>query len=281
MTAMIIVLIIVSTATSSFWLFHSANGQPTIANKPPLPVILIHGYFEDKSVWDEWQQLLQSKGIKYFPVTFIRGQDRYDECGSANQHALELGQIIKQVKMETGQDKVNIVAHSKGGLDARVYLADNPTSKDVANLIMIGTPNAGSPLADYVVNSPLSLYAAFGNPFAEYWLCPPAVYDLQTDANDTHAAQNANTNYYTIAGDWNPLSLPLCSGWAIDTPGFNYLRFSLPTELHNDGIVPVKSVESQPYFHNLARSHPISDCHQDLLGHEEFKLAEPKLLGKQ
>ena len=50
--------------------------------------------------------------------------------------------------MKTGQDKVNIVGHSKGGLDARVYLADNITRNDVANLIMIGTPNAGSPIAD-------------------------------------------------------------------------------------------------------------------------------------
>ena len=63
-------------------------------------------------------------------------------------HAKELGQIIKEVKMKTGQDKVNIVGHSKGGLDARVYLADNITRNDVANLIMIGTPNAGSPIAD-------------------------------------------------------------------------------------------------------------------------------------
>ena len=34
--------------------------------------------------------------------------------------------------MKTGQDKVNIVGHSKGGLDARVYLADNITRNDVA-----------------------------------------------------------------------------------------------------------------------------------------------------
>jgi triacylglycerol esterase/lipase EstA (alpha/beta hydrolase family) len=280
MTTSVILLIIASTATNGFWLIHLASGQPIIANKPPLPVILIHGYFEDKSVWSEWQKLLQNKGIRSFPITF-RGPDRYDECGSANQHALELAEIIKEVKMKTGQDKVNIVAHSKGGLDARVYLADNITRNDVANLIMIGTPNAGSPLADLVVRSSLSFYAAFGNAFANYWLCKPAIYDLQTNAIDTHAAQNPNTNYYTIAGDWNPLSLPLCSAWAVDTPGFNYLRFYLPTGLHNDGVVPVDSVGSQSYFHDLTRSHPTSHCNQDLLGYEEYKLAEPILLGKQ
>ena len=62
------------------------------------------------------------------------------------EHAKELSNIIGQIKKETGQNKMNIVAHSKGGLDARVYLANN--TKDVANLVMIGTPNAGSPLAE-------------------------------------------------------------------------------------------------------------------------------------
>lgn len=48
----------------------------------------------------------------------------------------------------TGQDQVNIVGHSKGGLDARLDLTNNFSSNVVANLIMIGTPNAGDPLAD-------------------------------------------------------------------------------------------------------------------------------------
>ncbi|MGB8022820.1 MAG: alpha/beta hydrolase [Nitrososphaeraceae archaeon] len=99
-----ILLLIVSIGTRSFWLFHLANAiQPSIANKPPpLPVILIHGYYEDKSVWKDCKNYFKTK------------------------------QIIKEVKMKTGQDKVNIVGHSKGGLDARVYLADNITRNDVA-----------------------------------------------------------------------------------------------------------------------------------------------------
>jgi len=88
----------------------------------------LHGYYEDKSVRKDWQKLFQNK-TKTFVVTF---NTTNDECGSAADHAKELGQIIKEVKMKTGQDKVNIVGHSKGGLDARVYLADNITRNDVA-----------------------------------------------------------------------------------------------------------------------------------------------------
>ncbi|HET7644789.1 MAG TPA: alpha/beta fold hydrolase [Nitrososphaeraceae archaeon] len=71
----------------------------------------------------------------------------------------ELSKIIVQIKEESGQNKVNIVGHSKGGVDARVYLANE--TKDVANLFMIGTPNAGSPLTESSED------------------CEPAIYDLR------------------------------------------------------------------------------------------------------
>jgi triacylglycerol esterase/lipase EstA (alpha/beta hydrolase family) len=48
-----------------------------------------------------------------------------DPCGSANQHAQELVQMVQELKNKTRADKVNIVGHSKGGLDARVYLGNN------------------------------------------------------------------------------------------------------------------------------------------------------------
>ena len=99
---------------------------------------------EDATVWNKWMDLLKKDGISAaYPITFKQSDDK---CGSAAEHAKELSNIIGQIKDETGQNKVNIVARSKGGLDARVYLANN--TKDVANLVMIGTPNAGSPLAE-------------------------------------------------------------------------------------------------------------------------------------
>ncbi len=169
-------------------------------------------------------------------------------------HANELGQIIQKVKSLTGQNKVNIVAHSKGGLDARVYL-NNTNNKDVANLIMIGTPNAGSTLA--LSNN----------------LCAPAVFDIRPGALDTKTVENKNNRYFTIAGDWKPYIL--CSAFSIDSPGFNfYYWFEGP----NDGMVTIKSVESQPYFHNLRHS---NHCHQDLLENEEFTIALPIMIGRQ
>src|SRR5215212_11552886 len=157
------------------------NTNPVITSTTKLPVLLIHGYMEDASVWNKWIDLLKEDGISaVYPITFKQSDD---ECGSAAEHAKELSNIIGQIKEETVKNNVNIVGHSKGGLDARVYLANN--TNDVANLIMIRTPNAGSPLVES--NN----------------MGAPAVYDLRPGAAVTEVKMNPNTKYYTIAGDWN------------------------------------------------------------------------------
>ena len=150
------------------------------------------------------------------------------------------------------QNQVNIVGHSKGWLDARVYLANG--NHDVANLIMIWAPNAGSPLAQ------------------SSNICMPAVYDLKPGAADTLVKMNPNTKYYTIAGNLNA-SLGICP---ISLFSSMEIFNNLPKP--NDGLVPVSSVESQGYFHSLGHS---KDCQTNLLGDYEYGLARNALLGKK
>ena len=180
--------------------------------------------------------LLKHDSIPYCTVSF---QD--DKCGGARDHADELSQIVPKVKILTHQNQVNIIGHSKGGLDARVYLSQSATH-DVANIIMIGTPNAGGPVADFTVASNLYnplLYVP--NPI----LCTPALFDLVTDADDTQVRENNNTNYYTIYGDWKP-SLP-CRFLGSEDLGYEFLRSI--REVPNDGIVPKWSVKSLDEVH--------------------------------
>jgi pimeloyl-ACP methyl ester carboxylesterase len=222
------------TVAESFFDFVSAQPDENItaaAEARPLPVILIHGWNDDASVWDEWSELLGNDGIQFFPITF----ETDDECGTSNDHAQELVTIIEQIKEMTGQDKVNIVGHSKGGLDARVYL-DLSKTDSVANLIMIGTPNAGSPIA-------------IGS-----FICTPAVFDLVPGSDATMAERNLKTKYYTIAGDW----FPLVGG-----------NFIIPG--NDDGWVAISSVESKPYFTNLGHT---NDHHLNLVDENEYNLAK-------
>lgn len=225
-------------------LANSANGQmlcdneETTGSNQRLSVILVHGYRENSSIWSEWERFLEVDGVPFCTISFHSSDDM---CGSAADHARELEQIVQQVKSVTGQTYVNIVGHSKGGLDARVYLANTGTT-DVANLIMIGTANAGSVLADF--------------PFSDG--CTPAILDLRTDAPDTNVPENTNTHYFTIAGE--------C---------LSYYSNIIPGP--DDGLVAVSSVESLPYSTTLGQT---QNCHWDLLGQEEYRLAQPILLAE-
>jgi uncharacterized alpha/beta hydrolase family protein len=233
---------------------NNTAAAPGSATKKPIPVLLIHGYASDASAWTKWEDLLKKDGIPFYPITFYKSDDK---CGSAADHAKELNTQVQQILQNmTDTKKVNIVGHSKGGLDARVFLANSTfanNNKAVANLIMIGTPNAGSPIA------------------RSSNICEPAVEDLKPGAADTKVGMNSNTKYYTIAGDWSPsliFNCPQVLG------GVGYSLLPKP----NDGLVPVSSVESQGYFHNLGHT---SDCHSNLLGDKEYGLAKPILHGKQ
>ena len=212
------------------------SGQQQQSEKP-LPVLLIHGYAEDAPIWKKWEDRLRKDGIQFFTVTF---KDSDDKCGSAKQHAKELEKIVQDIKEQSGARKLNIVGHSKGGLDARVSI-DITDTKDVANLIMIGTPNAGSPVAE--TND----------------ACTPAVFDLRPGANAIKAIINPNTKYYTIAGYWMPL-----------------IQGNLMIRGNDDGLVAVESVESQEYFQSLGKT---EHSHAELLSDKEYQMSKEILLG--
>jgi len=55
-----------------------------------------------------------------------------------------LDQKIQQIKTQTGSQKVDIVAHSMGGLVARNYISDATRASNVRKLFTLGTPHLGS-----------------------------------------------------------------------------------------------------------------------------------------
>jgi len=77
----------------------------------------------------------------------------YGEHGSAasvSESSEELGKKVKEIIEETGCEKVNIIAHSKGGLDARAMIRANPSL--VASLTTVNTPHRGCEFAEYFFN---------------------------------------------------------------------------------------------------------------------------------
>jgi parallel beta-helix repeat protein len=74
----------------------------------------------------------------------------YEWRNSNVDNAKLLEKKIEQIKKDTGRPKVDIVAHSMGGLLAREYIESDYYGNDVDQLITVGTPQLGAP-EDYTV----------------------------------------------------------------------------------------------------------------------------------
>lgn len=111
------------------------------------PILLVHGvFFRDYKYFDYWGripgQLKRNGATVYYGMQ--PSADSIANCAQA------ITQRIQDIMKETGCEKVNIIAHSKGGLDCRYALAFCGADKYVASLTTISTPHRGSPFADYL-----------------------------------------------------------------------------------------------------------------------------------
>lgn len=61
---------------------------------------------------------------------------------------------MEHIREETGADKVHLIAHSMGGLDARWLISKLDYADHVASLTTIATPHRGSALANIVLERP-------------------------------------------------------------------------------------------------------------------------------
>jgi len=104
------------------------------------PWVLVHGFGSGGGVWRWEQDLAPAEGIPTHSFSFANNNDSWQS------HAQEVEDAVQAAKRRFGVQKVNVVAHSKGGIDTRAYLSGG--AQDVENFVMIATPNSGSPLAD-------------------------------------------------------------------------------------------------------------------------------------
>jgi triacylglycerol lipase len=199
----------------------------------PLPVVLVHGLFGFDRI-----------GVPGAKLHYFRGLVDHLATLGCHAHAVRLpaaasvperARILADKIAALPHDRVDIIAHSLGGLDARYALAHCGLAPRVRALVTIGTPHRGTPLADLATEGPLSLarraVAALGMPLAALdWLSPAALEKFNRDVTDA-----AGVRYACVVGgirdDKTPLPLAIA-------PAHAYLRRLAGA---NDGLVPVAS----------------------------------------
>lgn len=125
----------------------NARAQNEIC-KTKYPVLMVHGiFFRDWQYFNYWGRIpatLISNGAQIF-------YGNQQSASSIERSAGELRDRILEVIRETGAEKVNIIAHSKGGLDSRYAVSRLGMDKYVASLTTINTPHEGCDMVDFLL----------------------------------------------------------------------------------------------------------------------------------
>jgi pimeloyl-ACP methyl ester carboxylesterase len=221
----------------------------------PKPVVLVHGIWASWLTFETWQNILttsHSYDWKAFPVGEVTnkgiintGRDflSSEETNSTPQNADTLKGYIRYAQEDRNAWHVDIVAHSVGGIISRYYIQNlmPPNPEDgrpqVEHLVMVGTPNMGSPCADVM---DLAFDLTGKSPRVIKEITQPAMAEF-----NRAVVARRGVKFSTLAG--NPLPT-MCK-----------------SIVPNDGFVSVPSA-----FWNISDRAESSSIHTDLTGTKDF-----------
>lgn len=243
------------------------------------PILLIHGAgFRDLKwplYWGRIPKALTEGGA----VLYYGNQDCW---ATIEDNAKSLKARIGMILEETEAEKVNIIAHSKGGLEARMVASSLGMGKQIASITTIGTPHHGSKTIDRILKAPDSLFN--GASFAvNNWVgligdTKPDFYRVCRSFSTDYAAQfNADNPdvpgvyYQSYAGVMrNP-----CSDWNLWLSNLVVHRI----EGSNDGLVTVESARWGERFTILEGSGLRGVSHYDEIDFRRRPLSKKKGTG--
>lgn len=169
------------------------------------------------------------------------GIAQVDAIGSVEDRAR---QLAKQIVAGSRGEKVHIFAHSMGGLDARFALSNISGVKEhVARLVMIGTPNLGSPVADAIESGDPAALRRLPKSILEFHVNQEALHDLTTRESvprdlAMHDVVDPPIVYEHVAGD-------MTAEGATASVTFKELAAFFGLSGANDGVVSMKSATTR------------------------------------
>lgn len=212
------------------------------------PIILVHGATMGKAqlevgpvnFGDYFRNIpkyLTRLGARVY-VPSLSTDSSFDERGH---------QLAKFIREKTGSEKVNIVAHSLGGLDAR-YLVSRLKFEGVASITTIATSHRGTPMANYAAWAGRSrglwynLFKFFGYDLSKRRYINELTTEFMSGFN-AQIEDRSDIRYFSVVAHGEPWwwNLSPLLWWT-----YFYTRFGDGTDngVKNDGLVPI---DSQPW----------------------------------
>lgn len=212
------------------------------------PFVLHHGFLAGRNMqWPGAQRYLISRGYVVYKTEVSASLPIEDR---AKQLKVEIDEILKATEAE----RVNVIAHSMGGLDARFLISSLGYEGKIASLTTLSTPHRGTPVADQmltetseterqILGAVLDLIARFVNPKTTF------------SKSDAMSAVRCLSESY-LENDFNPKNpnrqRVYYQSWGAEMPkatrsnlAYEQLVKSYDTLFairgQNDGLVPVSS----------------------------------------
>ncbi|NFG62842.1 MULTISPECIES: triacylglycerol lipase [unclassified Clostridium] len=211
--------------------------------KTKYPLVLVHGVgFRDLKYINYWGRIPKEL-IRNGATVYYGNQEAW---GTIIYNAQDIKDKILQIIMETGVEKVNIIAHSKGGLDAR-YMVSKLDMKDfVASLTMISSPHGGCKFVDIACKIPNRIYKFIAKLFDKYYRIlgdkNPDFYTASRQFSTYHSkkfneeVKDVDKVYYQ---SYASVVKNVFSDYVVAIP---YILVKL-TEGENDGLVAIDSAK--------------------------------------
>jgi triacylglycerol lipase len=130
------------------------------------PIVLAHGVCRFDILWNRALRVDDSDDPRIDNLHYFKGvrtmlkalgytvyHSRVGWASDVNTRGTDLKNNLRRILDQSGAKKINIIAHSMGGLDARHMLFNDRNEgrihESVASLITISTPHEGTPFADW------------------------------------------------------------------------------------------------------------------------------------
>ena len=152
--ANLIVLVLIITIATNEYQFEKAKLRLDLSRvneqicKTKYPLLMVHGvFFRDYKYFNYWgrvpEELIKNGATIYY--------GNHQSAASVENSSKELAARIREIVETTGCGKLNIIAHSKGGLDVKTAVAMQGVSEYVASITTINTPHLGCEFAEYLL----------------------------------------------------------------------------------------------------------------------------------
>lgn len=235
----------------------------------PSPVLLVPGF----AGWRE----IGALGSYFGPLKDAledAGAEVYEfappPVASSEARGRALAKAIDRVRLQSGAPRVTILAHSQGGLDARVALDEGDTADKVEAVVTFSTPHHGTELADNALKElPRPLVRLALDTMSRTWQSEQhlVVDDPDTDGSlwalSRRAAKHFNAKhpdthgvpFYSVAAVNGPDVDGSCEGGVWSSPrgtdplhplmGITrtMLRWGKKKPISDDGVVPTSSMK--------------------------------------